>query len=88
MKIKTTLLFHLIPVRRTKIKDCGDSRFWSRYGEREHSSIVDTIIFGKQSGSSSEKLTQSYIPEDPAISFLAYTQKILQQITRNHALCP
>ena len=28
MKIKTTLRFHLTPVRMTKIKNSGDSRYW------------------------------------------------------------
>jgi hypothetical protein len=34
MKIKTTLRFHLIPVRMAKIKNSGDSRWWQGYGER------------------------------------------------------
>jgi hypothetical protein len=28
MPIKTTLRFHLIPVRMAKIKNSGDSRYW------------------------------------------------------------
>ena len=35
MQIKTTLRFHLIPVRIPKIKNTGDSRCWWRCGERE-----------------------------------------------------
>jgi hypothetical protein len=34
MKIKTTLRFHLTTVRRTKIKNSGDSRCWGVCGER------------------------------------------------------
>jgi hypothetical protein len=35
MQIKTTLRFHLIPVRMAKKKNSGDSRCWQGYGERE-----------------------------------------------------
>ena len=34
MQVKTTLRFHLIPVRMAKIKNSGDSRSWQRCGER------------------------------------------------------
>ena len=34
MKIKTTLRFHLTPVRMAKIKNSGDSRCWQGCGER------------------------------------------------------
>ena len=34
MWIKTTLRFHLTPVRMAKIKNSGDSRCWWGYGER------------------------------------------------------
>ena len=34
MQIKTTLRFHLTPVRMTKIKNSGDSRCWRGCGER------------------------------------------------------
>ena len=34
MQIKTTLRFHLTPVRMVKIKNSGDSRCWRGYGER------------------------------------------------------
>ena len=34
MQIKTALGFHLTPVRMTKIKNSGDSRFWWGCGER------------------------------------------------------
>ena len=34
MQIKTTLRFHLTPVRMAKIKNSGDSRYWRGCGER------------------------------------------------------
>jgi hypothetical protein len=34
MQIKTTLRFHLTPVRKVKIKNSGYSRCWQRCGER------------------------------------------------------
>jgi hypothetical protein len=34
MQIKTTLKFHLTPVRMAKIKKSGDSRCWRGWGER------------------------------------------------------
>jgi hypothetical protein len=34
MQIKTTLRFHLTPVRMAKIKNSGDSRCWPGCGER------------------------------------------------------
>jgi hypothetical protein len=34
MQIKTTLRFHLTPVRTSKIKNSGDSRYWQGCGER------------------------------------------------------
>jgi hypothetical protein len=33
MQIKTTLRFHLTPVRMAKIKYSGDNRYWGGYGE-------------------------------------------------------
>jgi hypothetical protein len=35
MQTKTTLRFHLTPVRMTRIKNSGDSRCWRGCGERE-----------------------------------------------------
>jgi hypothetical protein len=35
MQIKTTLRFHLTPVRMAKIKNSGNSRCWQGCGERE-----------------------------------------------------
>jgi hypothetical protein len=62
MKIKTTLRFHLTPVRMAKFRNSGDSRCWQGCGEREHSSIVGGIASwynhsGNQSPGSSENWT-------------------------------
>jgi hypothetical protein len=35
MQTKTTLRFHLTPVRMAKIKNLGDSRYWQGCGERK-----------------------------------------------------
>jgi hypothetical protein len=59
MQIKTTLRFHLTPIRMAKIKHSGDCRCCLRYGERKNSSIVGEIVHWynhseNSSGSSSE----------------------------------
>jgi hypothetical protein len=59
MQIKTTLRFHLTPVRMAKIKNSGDSRCWEDVEKEEHSSIAGGIATwynhsGHQFGSSSE----------------------------------
>lgn len=33
-KLKTTLTFHVIPIRMTKIKKKTDNKFWRRYAEK------------------------------------------------------
>jgi hypothetical protein len=62
MQIKTTLRFHLTPVRKAKIKNSGVSRCWRGCGKEEHSSIVGGIASlynhsGNQSSGSSENWT-------------------------------
>jgi hypothetical protein len=74
MQIKTTLRFHLIPVRMTKIKNSGDSRFWQGCGERE------TLLHCWWDGKLVQPLWKSdwwflrkldiVLPEDPAILLL------------------
>jgi hypothetical protein len=61
MQIKTTLRFHLTPVRMAKIKNSGDSRCQDVEKE-EHSSIIGLIASwynysGNQSGGFSENWT-------------------------------
>ena len=65
MQIKTTLRFHLIPIRMAKIKNSGDSRCWQDVEKEEHFSTVGGIVnwnnhSGNQSGGSSENWTQIY----------------------------
>jgi len=43
MQIKTTLRFHLTPVRMAKIKNSGDSRCWQDVEKEKHSSIAGGI---------------------------------------------
>jgi hypothetical protein len=62
MQIKTTLRFHLTPVRMVKIKNSGDSRCWQRCQKEEHSFIVGGIAnwynhSENLSGNSSENWT-------------------------------
>jgi hypothetical protein len=59
MQGKTTLRFHLTPIRMAKIKTSGDNTCWRGCGERKHSSIASGIAnwnshFGNLSGVSSE----------------------------------
>jgi hypothetical protein len=72
MQIKTTLRFHLTPVRMSKIKNSGDSRCWQGYGER------GTLLHCWWDCKLVQPLWKSVwwflrkldIPEDPAISLL------------------
>ena len=62
MQIKTTLRFHLTPVRMVRIKNSGDRDAVKDVEKEEHSSIVGGILswynhFGNQSGVSSENWT-------------------------------
>jgi hypothetical protein len=62
MQIKTTLRFHLTPVRMAKIKNSGDSIYGEDVEKKEHSSIVGGIASlynhsGNQSGGSLENWT-------------------------------
>ena len=60
MQIKTTLRFHLTPVRMAKIKNSGDSRCWRACGERGTLLHCWWDLYnhsGNQSGGSSENWT-------------------------------
>jgi hypothetical protein len=60
MQIKTTLKFHLIPIRMAKINNSFNSRCWRGYGEREEYIAIAGGVAnwynysGNQSGTSSE----------------------------------
>jgi len=47
MQIKTTLRFHLTPVRMAKIRNSGDNRCWQGCGERE---TLPPLLVGLQTG--------------------------------------
>jgi hypothetical protein len=74
MQIKTTLRFHLTPVRMSKIKNSGDSRCWRGCGER------GTLLHFWWDCRLVQPLWKSVwrflrkldivLPEDPAISLL------------------
>jgi hypothetical protein len=74
MQIKTTMRFHLTPVRIAKIKTSGDSRCWRGCGERGillycwwDCKLVQplwTSVWG------STKKLDIVLPEDPAIPLL------------------
>ena len=74
MQIKTTLRFHLTPVRMAMIKNSGDSRCWQGCGERGtllhcwwDCKLVQPL--GKSVWQFLRKL-DIVLPEDPAISLL------------------
>jgi hypothetical protein len=62
MQIKTTMRFHLTPVRMTKVKNSCDSRCCEDVEKEKHSSIAGGIASlynhsGNQSGGFSENWT-------------------------------
>jgi len=89
MQIKTTLRFHLTPVRMAKIKNSCDSRFLLGCGER------GTLLHCRWDWKLVQPLWKSVwrflrkldivIPKDLAIPLLGiYTQKMLQHVIRTH----
>jgi hypothetical protein len=84
MQIKTTLRFHLTPVRMTKTKNSGDSRCYRGCGQREKllhcwwdCKLVQPLW--KSVWGFLRKLDIE-LPEDPTIPLCAYTQKMLQHV--------
>jgi hypothetical protein len=74
MQIKTTLRFHLTPIRMAKIKNSGDSRCWQGCGERGtllHSWWVCKLVqpLWRSIWRFLRKL-DIVLPEDPAIPLL------------------
>jgi hypothetical protein len=92
MQIKTTLRFHLTPLRMAKIKNSCDSRCWKDVEKEEHSSIVGGIASlynhsGNQSDSSLENGTLYYWRIQHYLSWV-YIQKMFQLVIRTHVpLC-
>jgi hypothetical protein len=93
MQIKTTLRFHLTPVRVARIKNSGDSRCWQGYRER------GTFLHCWWDCKLVELLWKSVwwflrkldivLPEDPEIPFLGiYPEDVPTAKIRAHApLC-
>ena len=77
---------HLTPIKMAKIKNSSDSRCWRGCGERRTSLIAGGVAnlynhFQNQSGGSLKNIENCSM-----YCFWEYTQKILQYITRTHAL--
>jgi hypothetical protein len=79
MQIKTTLNFHLTPVRMAKIKNSGDSRCWRGCGERGTLLYCwwDCKLVQPLWKSVWQFLRKFYIglPDNPAIPFLGIYPK-------------
>ena len=78
MKIKTTVRYHLTPVRMAIINESTNNRFWRGCGEKEPSYTVGGNVnwynhYGKQYGGASE----NYIGVPVVVQWLT-------NLTRNH----
>ena len=89
IQIKTTIRYHLTPVRMTKINKSGNDRCWR--GCRERGTLL-TLLVGMQTGAAtlenSMEVPQKVEnrPYDPAIALLGIYQKntkILNQKKKN-----
>ena len=77
--IKTTMRYHLPPVRMAKINKSINDRCWRQWGKKELSYIVDGNASwcshsGKQYGGSSKKL-KIELPYNTAIALLSLYRK-------------
>ncbi|KAL6030404.1 hypothetical protein STEG23_017092 [Scotinomys teguina] len=92
MQIKTTLRYHLTPVRMAKIKTLGTVHVGEDVEQEEHFSTVGGNAdwynhYGKQYGEFSENWESFFLQTQPYHSW-AYTQRIPSHTTRTHAqLC-
>jgi hypothetical protein len=59
MQSKTTLRFHLTPIRMAKIKNSGDSRCWQGCGEKRN---TPPLLVGLQAGTTTLK-TSLAVPQ-------------------------
>jgi hypothetical protein len=85
MQMKTTLRFHLIPVRRAIIKITTNNRCWQ--GCEEKGTLIPCWWKCKLVQQVWEKIWRLLkklnvdLPCDPTISLLGYTQKNMTQVT-------
>ncbi|KAL6089981.1 hypothetical protein STEG23_008524 [Scotinomys teguina] len=92
MQIKTTLRYHLTPVRMAKIKTLGTVHVGEDVEQEEHFSTVGGNAdwynhYGKQYGEFSENWESFFLQTQPYHSW-AYTQRMPSHTTRTHAqLC-
>ena len=82
MQIKTAIKFHITPIRMAKIRNLRDSTLLSWMWSKGNTS---SLLVAMQTCTTileinlevSQKLVGLVLPQDLAVSLLAYTQKIL-----------
>ena len=90
MQIKTTLRYHLMPVRMVIIKKSGDNRCWRGCGEREHfytagGSVNQFNHCGRQCGNFSRIQKQKFHMSQQS-HYWVYIQRTINRSTiRTHA---
>ena len=80
MKIKTTMRYHLTPVRMAKIKNTRNKRGGQGFGEIR--TLVHALLVGMQTGAASVKNSMEFpqklkieLPYDPVIALLSIYPK-------------